>query len=67
LFIFSLVKIFHKRSVLARGKTVAAALFEDGRREADMLLQLRHDAIVSLHAFLETPQHLVGCFLLCSL
>jgi tRNA A-37 threonylcarbamoyl transferase component Bud32 len=51
-------KIFHKSTKLA-GRTVAEALINEGERERDMLIELRHPLLVSLHAVFETPFHLI--------
>ncbi len=52
-------KIFHKGAVMATRQTVAEALAEDGRKEAEMLLTLRHPHIVSLHQIIESERHLI--------
>jgi hypothetical protein len=52
-------KVYHKTKVMGHTKTVAQALAQDGRKEAEMLRSLRHPHIVSLHRIIESERHLI--------
>lgn len=59
-------KVFHKHTLLGKGKTVGEALMECTDIERNVLGELRHPNIVTLYETFETPHHMVLVLDLCS-